>query len=359
MRTVADAAHLGRNNNFDFLRFVAATGVVYSHSYPLATGHEGDVIARLTDSQWTVGDIAVGVFFIISGFLITQSWLRLKSLRRYVWARFLRIVPALAVVVVLSVVVLGPLVTTLTTADYFTSAQTWTYLLNVVPVGTQYALPGVFGANPEGSGVNGSLWTITPEIWCYAAVAGIALIGLLRRRWAVAAGYCAYVAVYVFCGMTGRLGPILVSFGALVLYFGAGMLLCLFADTVPLSGWVGGAMLVCGCGLDVVLHSGLMYPVVFTLFGAYPLLVIAFSRRVDLHNFSKWGDFSYGMYIYAFPIQQLIVWYSIGYGQIVSPMVLAGVSLVATLVCAAVSWHLVEAPCLRYKQSWLGRKMAA
>lgn len=133
-----------RENNFDFLRFFAAALVLFAHSYPLV-GRRGDEPLTLLTGYEKGGSIAVGIFFVMSGYLIASSWLASSSPKSFLIKRALRIFPALIVAVLLSVFVIGPLVTHLTLGQYLAADGTWTYLQNILLV-TRYELPGVFTA---------------------------------------------------------------------------------------------------------------------------------------------------------------------------------------------------------------------
>lgn len=174
-----------RSNHFDLLRLVAAFMVLLAHCYPLY-GIGKDAIAA--SNGWLrvsahFGEWGVAIFFVISGYLITASYLRRGDWRDYAICRVLRIMPAYAVVIALSVLVLGPLVSRLSFVDYFTTSQTWEYLRGVFPFALHYALPGVFLENPYPLTVNGSLWTIPVEIAMYLLVGVLGVSGRLRISW--------------------------------------------------------------------------------------------------------------------------------------------------------------------------------
>lgn len=151
-----------RENNFDFLRFFAAALVLFAHSYPLVGRREDEPLTLLTGYE-KGGSIAVGVFFVMSGYLIASSWLASSSPKSFLIKRALRIFPALIVAVLLSAFVIGPLVTQFDLGRYLAADGTWTYLQNILLV-TRYELPGVFTGNLYPDVVNGSLWTLPLEV---------------------------------------------------------------------------------------------------------------------------------------------------------------------------------------------------
>ena len=161
-----------RKNNLDIIRFLAATLVVFSHAYPLTTGNNAtEPFAVCSNGQMTFGELAVSIFFIISGFLITQSYDRSKNPIYYFKARVLRIFPGLIFCVLLTVFFLGPIFTELNVKDYFKDPKTYDYLKTITLYWIQYDLPGVFQTNVWPGAVNGSLWTLWYEFFFYIVVA--------------------------------------------------------------------------------------------------------------------------------------------------------------------------------------------
>ena len=169
----------GRAPGMDVLRLAAATLVIVAHSYAL-TNH-AEPLQRFGGPEF--GDIAVAVFFAISGFLVTASWVSDSRLRSFVLRRALRILPALWVVLLLTTFVMGVVVTDVPVTSYLTSLSTWRYPLERALVfSTRPDLPGVFTTNPYGTPVNGSLWTLPVEVTAYGATLLLGLTGLLARR---------------------------------------------------------------------------------------------------------------------------------------------------------------------------------
>ena len=167
-----------RGNNFDVLRLLAASLVLFSHSYALTDNAEP--FAEI--SGWTFGEVGVVMFFAMSGFLIAKSWSDRPQLVPFAVKRALRILPALVVAVSVTVFVIGPLFTTLPLSSYFSDPVTWLYLVRCSLLITFFGtLPGVFEDNPYPDAVNGSLWTLPVEACCYAMAAMLGTLGLLRR----------------------------------------------------------------------------------------------------------------------------------------------------------------------------------
>ncbi len=337
-RPTLQACLEGRRNNLDFLRFAAASGVILSHAFPLGEGKGAvEPLEQLTRGQLSLGRLCVAVFLVISGVLITRSWERAPDLARFTWARALRIFPGLAVMLLLTALVLGPAFTTLPLRAYLTSADTHLYWLrNVTLVAPQWNLPGVFESNAYSPAVNGSLWTLKYEVGFYLLTLALGLAGLLRRSVVVFGWVGAAVASLI----TGRLG----FWPELYLYFGGGVALYLWRDKVRLSPWVA---LACAAAWLVMARLG--YGRIGTgLFGAYVVLYLAYLPVGALAGFGRRGDFSYGVYVYAFPVQQAV---TALLGGRTEWWVNAAVSFPVVVALSALSWHLVEKPALKLKDS--------
>lgn len=336
LRPTLQACLEGRRNNLDFLRFVAAAGVILSHAFPLGEGRGAmEPLDGFTRGQLSLGRLCVAVFLVISGVLITRSWERAPDVGRFVWARALRIFPGLAAMLVLTTLVLGPAFTTLPLRDYLLSADTHLYWLrNFTLVSPQWELPGVFTSNAYEKAVNGSLWTLKYEVGFYLLTLGLGLAGLLRKS-VVAVGFVgAAVAPFV----TGRLG----FWPELYLYFGGGVALYLWRDKVRMSPWLA---LACAVGWLVMARLG--YGRIGTgLFGAYVVLYLAYLPAGSLADFGRRRDMSYGVYVYAFPVQQAVTALLGGH---TSWWVNAGVSFPVVVALSALSWHWVEKPALSLK----------
>jgi peptidoglycan/LPS O-acetylase OafA/YrhL len=328
-----------RGNAFDLLRLAAALLVVVGHSWVL-TGHE-DPLTFLSGTN--AGDLGVGVFFLLSGYLVAASWLADPSLKRFAARRALRIYPAYALVVLVLTFLLGPLVTTLATGQYLASGQTWRFLLgNLSIVHVQFDLPGVFAHNPYPNAVDGSLWTIRVEVLCYVGVAALGLLGFLRRRWilaTVAAVLMVVAAVVEISGYHGVLLPGLLDYQAAVpiAFFGVGMAYREFVGANPPPWWTLPVTALVWAALWVTPAA----PVGAVLFVAALTYTIAFRAPTAWQRPTKGYDLSYGTYLLAFPVQQLLS----GLPSALN----AALTAVIVLALAAVSWRLVEQPALRHK----------
>jgi peptidoglycan/LPS O-acetylase OafA/YrhL len=339
-------------NSIGFLRFFFAVLVILSHSYPLGGFGPDPLAAR--GAPETLGGIAVAGFFVLSGALIAQSWTRTPSLWRFLWHRFLRVFPAFWACLLTTILVFAPLVGKI---ERGTLEQYWTWPVNP-PLGylrlnawlhiNQYGIAGLLAKNPHPYAFDGSLWSLEYEFICYLGVAILGLSGVLNRhRWGrgvvlLLLGVCIAVATraswqpdhHPFDGTLFLLGG----------YFLAGVAYHQWRDRTPLQGKLGLA----SAALTVASAPLGVYHYVAPITCGY--LVLWLGAALPFKNFDKNADFSYGLYIYAFPVQQLLAvlnWRHHGAGQ----FFLTSVAL--TLPLAVASYYLVERPCLRKKNLML------
>ncbi|MBA0046087.1 acyltransferase [Mycobacteroides sp. LB1] len=338
-----------RNNALNAWRLVLAVSVIYWHSWPLT----GRTITYRPFEQ-LIEQVGVDGFFAISGFLITASWLRKPKLRDFAIARGLRIFPGLWVCLLVIAFVIAPISVLIqhgSVANLMSSHKPIEYVLNNGLMNVYYA--GVDGT-PRGvpwPGVwNGSIWTLVFELICYIAVAVLGVLGLLKRQWVVPAAFVlflcatAYLSYPVFAATTI---PQMVARFAVM--FAAGALLNQCKDVIP-ARWSLVAV-----SVVIVLASGLLenYRDIAALPLAYAVIVsgaLIHNQRLNLRN-----DLSYGMYIYAYPVQQLLV--VLGLGSL-NLLLFFGIATAVTVPLAAFSWFVVEKHAISLK-SRLTRKRPA
>jgi peptidoglycan/LPS O-acetylase OafA/YrhL len=116
-----------RKNNFDFIRLLFASFVIITHSYALTGLPENDLLAQTTNGQMLFSWLGVKGFFIISGYLIFQSFERSGNIIDYYWKRLLRLIPGLFVVLLVTLL-LAPFVYENPTISYLSNKDVWTYL---------------------------------------------------------------------------------------------------------------------------------------------------------------------------------------------------------------------------------------
>jgi len=325
-----------RRNNFDFLRFALATLVLWAHAWPVM-GRRGEWVIAVSHGQVTAGSLAVDGFFVLSGFLVMQSWLARPIVGVYVAKRLLRIGPALGVVLALTSLVLAPIVRGDAWA-YLRSPLPWAHFASVLAPSLM-VIPGSFPGNPQPHVLNASLWSLRYEILCYALVVPVGLLGM--RRWRVVVPALLGGSTLCAIALAGRGSDVAVA-AHQIACFSAGMLFFLARDSVPCDGRL--ALAAAAVFVLTLVTRGIR--VVFPLVGGYLLLVAAVSPRWPLQRFGRHGDVSYGMYLYGFPVEQTVRWFA---GPTLSFGAFLALSFVLTLAAAALSWHFVEAPALARK----------
>ncbi|ELB2793008.1 acyltransferase family protein [Aeromonas hydrophila] len=335
-----------RDNNFTLLRLLAALSVLFGHSYALSIGVNGleDPVSNILIKYWgeSLPSLAVDLFFVTSGFLVTASYCQRDNLKVFVESRMLRIFPALIVAVILCVFVVGPISTTTSLFDYFSSPSTWSYLRhNIILLnGIQFDLPSVFMSNPYPMSVNGSLWTLPIELWMYIFVAFLGFSRVLMTRATYNLTLLVSILTYIYGGneflifhdlRTAQLG--------LLFFFGG--FFYINREAIPFS-----PIVLVGLGFITYLAKDSSSVLLFKgVFFSYLVLILALHPKLRLPSIDKHGDISYGLYIYAFPIQQLIALFITG----ITPLYMFILSSVITFSLAIISWRLIEKPALSLK----------
>jgi peptidoglycan/LPS O-acetylase OafA/YrhL len=349
--------------NFDFLRLLAAVSVIFSHAFLIAEGtQQNEWLVRLSGNQCGFGLLGVFVFFTISGFLVTQSFVTSRAPGRFAAARALRIFPGLAICLLVCTLVIGPAVSTLPLADYLRHPRAWRFFVeNLLLQPSDETLPGVlFADNPAGVVVNGTMWTLRYEVQCYAMVLLLGVIGRLNLSVALTILVASF-ACNVFdlddvlgdavSGGAARLGGAgkiinyafdLGGFLWLLPFFAAGMCLYFMSQRTRLRGALA---LVALLGIAATLQWGGLI-LAFPLLGGYVVIYVATSLRLHLPRAARFGDFSYGLYVYGWPPQQLVAYWTSGTAPW-SVVFASGLAL--ALGAAFISWHLIEKPSLASK----------
>lgn len=322
-----------RPHGFDMLRLIAAAAVLLGHSFLLPLGREPDPL-RFGDYGFDFGRCGVVVFFVISGYLITGSWISDPNIGRYLEKRIRRIYPGLVVMLVLVVFVVGPIVTT--DRRYFTDAGTWSFLVrNLLVVPYKYTLPGVFERNPFPY-VNGVLWTLALEVLCYVAV-GILGIMKLMRPW-IALAIASIASILGWQGLMahfvhGRLDSVVPLISMTSIFFAG--------SAARMYRWKFGPVLVEGAVAALALSSVFKISDSVILAPAATIVVIYIGTREWrwATAITRLGDPSYGIYIYGFVVQQLLVSYGLRNS---SRAIFFLCSLLSATAMGYLSWHLVE-----------------
>jgi peptidoglycan/LPS O-acetylase OafA/YrhL len=338
----------GRDNNFNLIRFIAAFAVLVDHCFALVAPDNAGA-AAIRFEAFEIGRYAVDVFFIVSGFLVTRSVLTQPTLIDYAAARVLRLFPALLAACIFIAFVLGPLVTQVSWQIYFTDPRTWLYVPATASLITHtMTLPGMFDTVPVSGVIDSPLWTLRYEAVCYVLLALFALLGLLATRLRASLTLALVLCFYLIAtfAMSWRAeSAALDSMSRFALDFFLGAAFYVFADKIRLDFRVALAFAV-----FAVASLGMgLFEAVLKLALAYGVLWFALVPAGAIRRFNLVGDYSYGIYILCFPIQQTVVMLN----PAVTPLWLLLWSFPAVLALAILSWHLIEHPALKQK-AWAG-----
>ncbi|MES2951159.1 MAG: acyltransferase [Pseudomonadota bacterium] len=334
------------DNRFDILRLFAAWLVLFSHCYPLGARGDSEPLAS-TSGIDTMGGVGVAIFFVLSGYLVTLSLERSPSVREFARRRALRIYPALVTVCLLSVLVLGPLMTTWSQAVYWQHGGTWDYLQTASALRIRYPLPGVFASNPMPTAVNGALWSLPYELTCYGVLALASLLpGPLRYKVPLLGlGLVAVLLLrpaYVATGPFDLLWGMDYYHGKLGVLFVLGAVFACWRDHIRPMAWPALLLLVVALYLPHGVWQLLPYLLGVGMLTLWLALYARWLPRVP----QRIGDWSYGAYLYGFPVQQVLAHFKLHEVSFVA-YVLA--STVVTFALAGLSWHVVEKQALRWK----------
>lgn len=350
----------GVGPGFDFLRIGLAASIVSVHSF-LLTGND-DVIRHT--SAWFIEYALVPCFFALSGFLVAGSGLRL-SLGNFLINRGLRILPALAVDIVVCALIIGPLFTTASFREYFGDTRFYLYFLNITGW-IHYSLPGVFEHNVS-QRVNGALWTVPYEMLCYMVMSG-----LIVSRWIGKPLYVLVLTVSMLVagifvqhylgGMSGTTKEILsfvfVDRGSqLIVAFLLGVLVFQMKSSIPYSA----ALFIACCLICVVAAMFLTTDAIYSVKNRFVLLpaltyitIFLGLTPIPLPKVFHSGDYSYGVYLYHDPLLQAIILLapSVVIAQTVGAIALLSMGIPAVALLAIFSWHVIEKPILGLRKKF-------
>ncbi len=336
------------------MRIILAVTIVIWHVYLVTHGSEAAVALWSTTALGPAIALLLPIFFALSGFLIAGSMYRNANIRTFLILRGIRIYPALVVEVLLSAFILGPLLTTFDLEAYFTDRKFLSYLANTVGW-VHFLLPGVFAGNPVPETVNAQLWTVPYELECYVLIAVISFLGFFAKRTRV---------LPIFIGLTLVVAASLILGGeegaraggwagrVLVLCFLAGVLIYTFKDKIPWRTDYAVIALVTAALLPT-LHDSFVYIVPLPIAYATVVFGLYNPRRTMLVNS---GDYSYGVYLYHFPILQA-AYHFIGAQATFATVLFA--SLPVIVIFALFSWWCVEKPFLGVRKLVLNPKSPA
>lgn len=328
------------NDMVQKVRVIAVFLVILSHSYPLTNGTK-DILVRVTKGQMSWGNLAVQIFFFISGIYALKKLEKVKSPIKFLWDKLKRLIPALLIVVCFTVFLLGPLVTTENISSYFSDKNTYRYFMNCIFV-PMHNLPGVFVNNPYANVVNGSLWTLPLEIVCCVGIALLYLIKVFNnKKKLVISSVFLLIAWIAMSYLVSEWIPHYNIHLNLCLMFYLGALLWSYRKYIPLNICI---FIVSCIGVSTMSYFG--YARVGVLvFLPYIICYTCFSFQVTTLNIllKRIENSTYEMYLLAFPIQQIIVhaervW---GGGIMMQPLANTVIACAATIPAAVcLNWFI-------------------
>jgi peptidoglycan/LPS O-acetylase OafA/YrhL len=339
--------HIHRNHQFDFLRILFATLVILAHAPELTDGNNSrEIFSRLTHSHVSFGALGVDGFFLLSGFLIVNSWQQNPELLNFLRKRLLRIIPGYLVAALLSTLVVGLLAPGI---DHFFRHLDIHFIKSIFAVDSP-STPSVLPGQPYPD-VNGSMWTIQYELRCYIIVALLGLCGFFRRPALWLATTIVFLIAMVsplkiYCHWPLSLYPIIGDptqvFRLTAVYFVGGCFF-LYRDRIPfrpLFVYVSILALLCVRFFDPTYME-----LALVLFGSYLMFYFGRLSTKCLAWMKNVPDISYGVYLYGWPVISLWIWYRHG-----SPWI---AFLASTVICFGLgwmSWHFIERPALTLKR---------
>jgi peptidoglycan/LPS O-acetylase OafA/YrhL len=367
MRTFATVLDENRSigPGFDFLRVFLALSIMCFHSWTVTNQYFAPLNRDMTP-VWIIHYSLVPMFFALSGFLISGSAGRL-SLKNFLINRGIRIVPALAVDTLVCALIIGPIFTTVSLHQYFFSAQFAIFFLNVIGW-VHFTLPGVFTTHavPE---VNGSLWTVPFELACYALIALLIVLKLMKKGLTVLSFVIAYLMLSLLVQLASLptrllwhgIGKVIsVAFleheAQAVTAFVFGILAYQFRGYIYYSFGLLAASLLVVLGIAFAFPSmdaGQVPGLRFLLMPAIAYITIFVGlTKLPLPGFFRTGDYSYGIYLYHQPFLQIIIslFPAAALAPHTGPIFTFFAGLPFILAAAWLSWHLVEKPLLAFRK---------
>ncbi len=332
----------GRNNNFNLLRMIGALTIMFAHAMFITIGD--DITFETYPVKYTLGITTLNLFFVLSGMLVTASWFKHEDVLIYVLSRVMRIVPGLMVVAFVVPFLIGPFVTSYSISDYFSSPSLWLYWPFTVLLNPDMTLPGVFEGLPNDGVVNAPLWTLRYEAFLYALVVIAGVIGIFKNASLLKMALMSCFAVYVFVSFLTPLREIaaidhLMHFGYA---FMVGVCFHVYQRYVRLSLFAG--LVGLGIALLVVWQFGIVVGELLLIPSAALIgCWIAYVPGGFVRGYNLLGDYSYGLYIWHYPIEQVV---RLKLGDMPAYELFL-ISLPVVLAVSIVSWHFIERPALK------------
>ena len=337
-RVVKDSNRTKHENNFEFIRIVSAALVIFGHSYPLYGIGFVPSIAFVGVHTW-----AVYIFFSLSGFLVGNSFKNSTNLMSYFKKRFYRIYPGLTSTILLTIL-LGGFISTSGFVNYWLSHQWLTYLRNLLlfPV---YSISDLFSTNPYPWAINGSIWTIPIEIFCYISIPVI-LYKKIRKF--------SNLALLLIVFMCGYLSIILPTGENRLVFYGTaikdGLSVAVYFFSGSFFANISNKFLRFDLALLALLSNMLLFSVrpsvaLHMTWFVLPYIIVTFglAKTPFISRIGDYGDPSYGMYLLGFPIQQSVIYFLPQLSHLASVVIV----LLIAIPLSYLSWWRIEKPILK------------
>jgi peptidoglycan/LPS O-acetylase OafA/YrhL len=336
---------VAHTNNFTIVRFVAAICVIISHSYDVTGFAAFEPLKRITKEYLVFSDVGLIAFFTISGYLVSKSLQNSNSLSSFFAKRLLRIYPALIAAIALTVFVIGPIFSQKNIQEYFSDSKTWFYLTTIGAFRIQYFLPGLFNSDSFFiKSVNASLWSISLELKLYI---GLSLLFFFKKNILFAKRILLIVAIslLVFIVLNEEVLNQVFNYKIITLIFAFVIGSNCFYQSFKPSYLLIASLILFTIGiaqifLNVFFDNGLTIRIGIACFTMWCCL----QKRLV---FALTNDISYGVYIYAFVVQQMLFQL---FNYQMSPEINILLTLLITVPIALISWKFIEEPALQLKQ---------
>jgi peptidoglycan/LPS O-acetylase OafA/YrhL len=340
LRTIG-AAFTGRDNRFTLIRLALASAVLLEHAVIVTQGPLPP--PPMAINAWSISYAAVNGFFVLSGFLIANSLEHRADPFTYAASRILRLMPALVFLSAIAVFFVGPVATGLSQAAYWTAPQTWTYPFQVLAfLDTSQGPAGIFPDHPWRGEFSATLWTLRYEVIAYIAAALLFFTPLPWGRVAALVYFAIANLAYLLIQTTWPEAPALFTSAArLSAAFTLGMVVYLWRERLPVLPWAAIAAL----PLWLFLGEAPLAELFLNLAIGSLLFWVAFARFGGAPTWSAVPDWSYGIYIWHYPIMQLVLLAE----PEADPWTVGAFTIPATAAIAAISWYWIEKPSLGQK----------
>lgn len=340
------------DNNFNLLRLIFAILVIFSHSFELLDGNRKNEILTKIFHTISFGDLSVDGFFLLSGYLIVKSWNTNPNIWQFLKKRILRIYPGFIAASLICAFIVGPLGSE--SDQYYLHFETGSFLKNMALLNRPF-IPSVFSGQPYAE-VNGSMWSIFPEFRCYLAVMVLGAMGLIQKKNSWLIFTIIFYLLLIIQKLCYKFDYSIFFFSYKFLYlnlttfFFTGGCFYLYRNKIKFDKITASIAFIV---LLIGMFSKFGADLVLGIAGGYLLFYFALMPTRVLVKFNKIPDLSYGVYLYGWPVQKLLLWFF----PIMSPYILFFISVIGCLILGVLSWYAIEKPFIKLKKEFWNFKL--